>query len=549
MKKYLIIHTKDNVAVALQDLSKGTHFEELSSGLTVQDKVKAKHKFVLEDIKEGQEIFQYGVSVAKAKWDLPKGSLINTENVVHSTDGYCEWEPGHDWDKPNISKFEGRTFQGFHREDGQVGTSNNWLIIPLVFCENNNLLTLREVFNKELGFSDLSPYHAQVQELCDLYEQGLSADAILAQASSSSEIAAKANKTFPNVDGLKFLTHSLGCGGIQDDSETLCRLIAGYINHPNTAGATILSLGCQKAQISMVQNRLNELNSNLSKPVYFLEQQEIGTEKELINQAIQKTFVGLMKANEAQRSPAPLSELTIGVECGASDGFSGISANPVIGQVSDLITTLGGSAVLSEFPELCGVEQEMIRRCETKEISDQFVDLMRRYEDAAGSCGASMSANPSPGNIKDGLITDAIKSAGAAKKGGTSTIKDVQDYTGYINKKGLSLLCTPGNDVESTTALAGAGCNLILFSTGLGTPTGNPVTPVLKVSSNTILAEKMPDLIDYNSGTIIEGTKSLEEAGEELLELCIKVASGELQCKADERGQDDFIPWKRGVSL
>ena len=259
--------------------------------------------------------------------------------------------------------------------------------------------------------------------------------------------------------------------------------------------------------------------------------------------------MGLVEADKCVRQPALLSKLTIGLECGRSDGFSGISANPSIGHTSDLIVALGGKSVLAEFPELCGVEQDLINRCVDDPTADRFVQLMRAYARAAEAVGSGFDMNPSPGNIKDGLITDAIKSAGAAKKGGTSPIVDVLDYPEYITKPGLNLLCTPGNDVESTTALAGSGCNIILFTTGLGTPTGNPITPVIKVSSNTKLAERMPDIIDVNTGPVIAGEKTIEEMGEDILDYIIEVASGNVQTKAQILGQNDFIPWKRGVSL
>ncbi|MCM8526463.1 MAG: UxaA family hydrolase, partial [Lentisphaeraceae bacterium] len=345
------------------------------------------------------------------------------------------------------------------------------------------------------------------------------------------------------------LTHELGCGGTNDDAEVLCKLLASYICHPNVAGATILSLGCQKAQISLLQAKIKELDPSLHKSVTFYEQQQYQSEEELLSDAIKGTFTGLMEANKLEREDVPVSKLVIGVECGGSDGFSGISANPCIGKTADMLVALGGSVILSEFPELVGVEQEVVDRCVNDDIAARFVSLMNSYEAAAAAVGTSMDTNPSPGNIKDGLITDAMKSAGAAKKGGSSPVVDVQDYPGFVTKPGLTLLNTPGNDVESTTGLAGAGANLILFSTGLGTPTGNPITPTIKISSNSVLARKMSDIIDYDSGKIISGEASLEEAASELLEKCISIASGEEKCKAEILGQEDFIPWKRGVSL
>ncbi|MFN3803317.1 UxaA family hydrolase, partial [Belliella pelovolcani] len=280
-----------------------------------------------------------------------------------------------------------------------------------------------------------------------------------------------------------------------------------------------------------------------------LEQQKEGTEQHLLSQAIKHTFLAMAEADQEERKPAPLSKLTIGLECGGSDGFSGISANPAVGHVSDLLVALGGKTILSEFPELCGVEQELINRCVNHDIAKRFSKLMVAYAASAEAVGSGFDMNPSPGNIKDGLITDAMKSSGAAKKGGNSPVVDVLDYGEYVTKPGLNLLCTPGNDVESTTAMAGSGANIILFTTGLGTPTGNPVTPVIKVSSNTKLAERMPDIIDVDTGGIISGEKTIPEMGEEMLEFIIQVASGKVKTKAQKLGQDDFIPWKRGVSL
>ncbi|HVZ96256.1 MAG TPA: UxaA family hydrolase, partial [Chitinophagaceae bacterium] len=280
-----------------------------------------------------------------------------------------------------------------------------------------------------------------------------------------------------------------------------------------------------------------------------LEQQKIGKETDLISQAIKQTFAGLMIANNMERKPAPLSKLCIGLECGGSDGFSGISANPAIGYTSDMLVALGGSVILSEFPELCGVEQSLSDRCVTAETARRFGDLMTAYNETAKAAGSGFDMNPSPGNIKDGLITDAIKSAGAAKKGGTSPVVDVLDYPGIVTKPGLNLLCTPGNDVESTTAEVAAGANIVLFTTGLGTPTGNPIAPVVKISSNTQLYTKMPDIIDINAGTIIEGSESIEQVGERILDYVIKVAGGEIEISAVRHVQNDFIPWKRGVSL
>lgn len=543
------VHPGDNVLVALTNLAEGDKVEYNGDAYTIIGKVAAKHKFVTKDIQPGDELFMYGVLVGKAQKFIPKGAAITTENVKHAASNFTVRDRKFIWQKPDVSKFINKTFMGFHRNDGKAGTANYWLIIPMVFCENRNLEVLREALVNELGYGRNQNKKAEVSQLINLYKEGKSIDEILKADVSMKSNEVKKQRLFPNVDGVKFLTHEGGCGGTRQDARALCGLLAGYITHANVAGATVLSLGCQHAQVEILQEEIKKRDNNFSKPLYVLEQQKIGSETDLISQAIKQTFAGLVHANTLERKPAPLSKICIGLECGGSDGFSGISANPAIGYTSDLLVALGGSVILSEFPELCGVEQNLSDRCVLTETAIRFGDLMRNYNNRAKAAGSGFDMNPSPGNIKDGLITDAIKSAGAAKKGGTSPVTDVLDYPEMVTRPGLNLLCTPGNDVESTTAEVAAGANIVLFTTGLGTPTGNPVAPVVKLSSNTTLFNKMHDIIDINTGTIIEGKETIEQAGERILDYIIKVASGEIEVSAVRHLQNDFIPWKRGVSL
>jgi altronate hydrolase len=438
---------------------------------------------------------------------------------------------------------------GYHRSNGSVGTGNYWVVIPMVFCENRNIEVMREALVDELGYGRVKKYQGLTRELIKGYKDGQSLDSLLAADSIIADTSLGKDQLFPNIDGVRFLLHDGGCGGTRQDSRALCGMLAGYITNSNVAGATILSLGCQNAQVIDLQEEIFNRDPNFDKPLVILEQQAVGSEAKMISEAIKQTFVGLAKANEQTRQPAPLSKLVVGLECGGSDGFSGISANPAIGYTSDLLVALGGTVILSEFPELCGVENELAERCVDAPTSNRFLSLMKAYSDAALSVGSGFDMNPSPGNIRDGLITDAIKSAGAAKKGGTSPIVGVWDYPEKVNTPGLNLLCTPGNDVESTTAEVASGANLVLFTTGLGTPTGNPIAPVVKLATNTKLANKMADIIDINTGTIIDGEETIQEAGERILEYAIRVASGEEIVASVRHGQEDFIPWKRGVSL
>lgn len=549
-KKYLLIHPDDNLLVALETLREGTEIEFGQRKFILRDTVRAKHKFTLYPLKKDDFVYMYGVKVGRVNKEMEAGEAITIENTLHATDPYQLGERKTAWVQPDVSAFENRTFAGYHRSNGSVGTANHWVVIPMVFCENRNVLTLKEALVDKLGYKvQKSDYSDEVDALIQSVKSGYTSEQIINQDLSLGKSVEKKKRLFENVDGIKFLTHQMGCGGTRFDSDSLCGLLAGYVAHPNVAGATILSLGCQHAQVSILKEEIKKRDPHFDKPLYVFEQQKEGTEEELILNALKATMAGLQEANKIKREPAPLSKLCIGLECGGSDGFSGISANPTLGHLSDMLVTLGGSVILSEFPELCGVEQEISDRCQTEELAERFIDLMRVYNAKAEAEGSGFYMNPSPGNIRDGLITDAIKSAGAAKKGGTSPVTHVADYPELANKPGLNLLCTPGNDVESTTAEVGSGANLVLFTTGLGTPTGNPIAPIIKVSSNTKTYEKMPDIIDFNCGEIIEGTKTIAQAAEELLEMVIAVASGEIIPKAVQLGQDDFIPWRRGVSL
>ena len=551
MKQVVLkVHPNDNVLVALQDLPAGETVRHNGHEFVLKTAVPAKHKFTTEDVDTGGSITMYGVLVGKTREKLASGTLISTQNIKHAADEYrlsASRKTG--WQIPDTRKWSEKTFMGFHRSDGSVGTANYWIIVPLVFCENRNVEVIREALLEELGYARPRKYNHFSRKLIELYKAGATVQDILDTEFKVSRSDLVTNPLFKNVDGVKFLNHDGGCGGTRQDARALCGLLAGYITNPNVAGATVLSLGCQNAQISILEEEIAKRAPGFDRPVYFLEQQKVGLETDLLAAAIRQTFAGLMIADQQTREPAPISKLVVGLECGGSDGFSGISANPAIGYTSDLVVAAGGTVILSEFPELCGVEQEMSDRCMTEDTAEKFIDIMRAYSAKAASVGSGFDMNPSPGNIKDGLITDAIKSAGAAKKGGTSPVTDVLDYPEKSTRPGLNLLCTPGNDVESTTAEVGSGANIVLFTTGLGTPTGNPVAPVIKLSSNTTLYNKMPDIIDINTGTIIEGEESIEEAGERILDYVIKVASGEIIAKAVLNGQDDFIPWKRGVSL
>jgi altronate hydrolase len=546
MKQVVLkVHPRDNVLVALTGLSKGAVVNYDGVDYELKEDIPAKHKFFTHDLQTGDEVIMYGVLVGKAQSFIPVGARMTTTNIKHAAEPYDYRDVKFEWHAPDVSKFKGRTFNGYHRGDGRVGTANYWLFIPTVFCENRNLDVIREAMHNELGYAVTDKYKQYTKKLLAAYKKG---EDISTLTFSPSPIG-NGERLFKNVDGIKFLNHQGGCGGIRQDAAILSKLLAAYADHPNVGGVTVLSLGCQNLQVQDFLTDLKAHNPQFDKPLYIFEQQQSQSEEQLIGESIRKTFEGLVEINKQERKPASLDKLTLGVKCGGSDGFSGISANPAVGYCSDLLVALGGKVLLAEFPELCGVEQELVDRSVNEATARKFIRLMRSYEEIVTRNGSGFHMNPSPGNIKDGLITDAIKSAGAAKKGGTSPVVDVLDYTEPATKPGLSLVCTPGNDVEATTGKAASGATLILFTTGLGTPTGNPVCPTIKVSTNSALTRRMGDIIDIDCGPVIEGEKTIEQMGEDILEYCIKAASGKIIPKAVQLNQDDFIPWKRGVSL
>ena len=541
---FLKIHPEDNVMVALKDLTSGSSFLIEDKEIILPQDIAAKHKFFVNDMHKGDEVIMYGTLVGKVQSDVYRGELMTTTNTKHAAGAYTYNGFNYKWQQPDTSKFEGCTFNGYKRSDGRVGTANYWLFIPTVFCENRNMDVIKNALQKELGYAASDKYNGFTRELMKAYKEGEDINDIDLTPSSNGK-----ERFFKNVDGIKFLNHSGGCGGTRQDAATLSTLLAAYADHPNVGGITILSLGCQHLQVEYFLNDLKKRNSSFDKPLYVFEQQRSQSEEQLICNALKKTFAGLTEINKLEREPASLAQLTVGVKCGGSDGFSGISANPAVGYASDLLVALGGKVLLAEFPELCGAEQDLVNRCINKNVAEKFINLMESYNDLAKKVGSGFHMNPSPGNIKDGLITDAIKSTGAARKGGTSPVVDVLDYTEPAVNSGLNLVCTPGNDVEATTGKTASGATLILFTTGLGTPTGNPVCPTIKIATNSKLANRMSDIIDIDTGDIISGEKTIKQKGEEILEYCIKAASGEVIPKAVLLGQDDFIPWKRGVSL
>src|SRR5580698_3861849 len=312
--KVLGLDAKDNVLVALTDLRKGEAVNYLGTEYSLLSDVPAKHKFLTKDVSTGGDIIMYGVLVGHALENLRRGDLLSTRNIRHAAASFQEAQGvGPRWTPPNISAWANKTFLGYRRDDGQVGSRNYWLVLPLVFCENRNLAVLKQAFEEELGFAAPQIYRRQVAELARLYREGKS-DELKKFAFGETRRASASPRVFQNVDGIKFLLHEAGCGCTHEDARNLCGLLAGYIHHPNVAGATVLSLGCQHAQVPMLREQLKKRNAD-DKPIVIVEQQQSGTEANMLSHAIRQTFLGLVEANKAQRKPAPLSKLTIGLKC------------------------------------------------------------------------------------------------------------------------------------------------------------------------------------------------------------------------------------------
>src|SRR5258708_3673874 len=347
----LKVHPADNVLVALIPLPKGEKVVYEGEEYTLQEIVKAKHKFATTDLAPGDPVTMYGVLVGKAQEAIRKGGLISTSNVKHAASDFTVGERHTNWIIPDVSAFAGRTFNGYHRADGSVGTANYWVVVPMVFCENRNLDVLQQALVTDLGYGRNKSYQLQSKQLIDLYKAGKSVEQILETDLKADYEKHSSQRLFPNLDGIKFLNHDGGCGGTRQDAQALCGLLAGYITHPNVAGATVLSLGCQNAQVSMLEEEIKKRSPEFAKPMVILEQQKIGTESAFLSEAIKQTFAGLILANKQERRPAPLNKLCIGLECGGSDGFSSISAHPAIGYHSDLLVALSRSVVLSEIPQ------------------------------------------------------------------------------------------------------------------------------------------------------------------------------------------------------
>jgi altronate hydrolase len=493
--KAIVISGGDNVAVALEDLKAGEEVATSRGSVRLLEDIARGHKFALRDIEKGGGIVKYGFPIGSAKEPIAKGAHVHVHNVKTGLSGQKGYEYSHAEDPmPDPVSME---FMGYERRDGTVGIRNELWIIPTVFCVNH-----------------------VAQELCAFARSRLG--------------------DFPHVDGCQALAHPYGCSQMGDDQETTQRLLGALSRHQNAGAVIVLGLGCENNNIGVFRKFVDEDDPRIA----FLNCQDEGDELEAGRALVLRM---LAEAGKARRTPQPLSKLRIGLKCGGSDGLSGITANPLIGRVSDLLVASGGTSVMTEVPEMFGAEQLLMNRARSREVFDRIVELINGFKGYFQSHGQTVSENPSPGNKAGGITTLEDKSLGCVQKGGHAQVEDVVRYAGRIRRSGLNLLQAPGNDGVSCTALAAAGVDMILFSTGRGTPFAT-VVPTLKISTNTALYEKKGgSWIDFNAGSIAEGADP-DKLARKLLELAVRTASGE-KSVSEKRGFGEIVIWKDGVTM
>ncbi len=493
MKDYIRIHENDNVIVALKEIEKGTKVVIDNAEVEAKEAIPAGHKMAVEDIPTGGEVVKYGFRIGNAKEDITAGSWVHTHNVKTALGELLEYsyEPVPTEEKTT----EDVTFDGFNRPDGKVGVRNEIWIIPTVGCVNNIATAMAKAANARIKGS--------VEEVI----------------------------AFP---------HPYGCSQMGDDQEHTRTILADLINHPNAGGVLVLGLGCENSNIDVLKPYIGDYDENRVK---FLVCQEVEDEMEKGAELLDEL---IDYAAGFEREPISVSKLVIGMKCGGSDGFSGITANPLVGKFSDLLISKKGTTILTEVPEMFGAETLLMNRCENEALFHQTVDLINDFKNYFKSNNQTIYENPSPGNKKGGISTLEDKSLGCTQKSGSAAVKGVLSYGERVKTAGLNLLSAPGNDLVASTALAASGAHIVLFTTGRGTPFASPV-PTVKISSNSNLAGRKKNWIDFNAGVLVED-KEIEETAQQLFDYVVAVASGKKVC-SEEAGFHDMAIFKQGVTL
>ena len=501
MRTYIQIHPADNVAVALTDLQAGCAVEtEAGRTVVLQEAVPAGHKIALCDLAAGAQVVKYGAPIGHAVADIPAGCAVNEKKIRTNLDGLCEYTYTPDIDIARRQTAPAPdtplTFQGYRRRNGLAGIRNELWIVPTVGCVNGTAQQLARLFRDE---------HPE-----------------------------------PEMDAIVAFPHNYGCSQLGDDHSNTQRILRDIILHPNAGAVLVVGLGCENNQISALRGLLGDYDEER---IAFLETQKVDDELQTGLQILRRLHA---VASHDRRENIPLSQLRVGLKCGGSDGLSGITANPLLGRFSDFLVAQGGTTVLTEVPEMFGAETLLMNRCRSREIFDKTVSLINGFKTYFLQSGQPVYENPSPGNKAGGISTLEEKSLGCVQKSGTSAVQDVLPYGGRLQTGGLNLLCAPGNDLVASTALAAAGCHMVLFTTGRGTPFGTFV-PTLKVSTNSPLFHHKPHWMDFNAGTLTEG-EEMEELCHRFIRLVIDTASGK-PTRNETNGFRDMAIWKSGVTL
>jgi altronate hydrolase len=492
--KLIRIHEQDNVAVAMVPVAKGETVALGGYQVTAREDIDKGHKIAFRDIAVGENIIKYGFPIGHAKAPIQAGDYIHTHNIKTNLEGVLEYSY-----TPQLSgaaPARQAEFMGYIRENGEVGIRNEIWIVNTVGCINK----------------------------------------------TSEVLAREANRAFAGrTDGIHFFTHPFGCSQLGDDHEMTQKILADMVKHPNAAGVLVLGLGCENNNIPEFKKVLGDINENRIK---FMSTQEVEDEVEaglaLIGQLVEY-------AEQFKRQPVPASKLIVGLKCGGSDAFSGITANPLLGEFSDILIAHGGTSILTEVPEMFGAETILMNRCVDESIFDKTVHLINDFKEYYIRHNQVVYENPSPGNKKGGISTLEEKSLGCTQKGGSGSVVDVLPYGDRVSKPGLNLLQGPGNDIVAVTALMAAGAHIILFTTGRGTPLGAPV-PTVKVSTNSDLQARKNNWIDFNAGQLLEG-KDMPQVREEFFRYVLDVASGDIQTRNEENGYREISIFKDGVTL
>ena len=505
------VDSRDNVAVARVPVPQGTAVQVGAAVVEVLDDITPGHRFALAPIAGGDFVRQYGQPIGTSK-GIAAGALISHQNMSNDVPVVRELDNDlHTAPPAYVPDSQRATFMGYRRPDGRVGIRNWILIIPTSMCAAHEAVQIATV--AEFTLFD----------------------------------AAK----FPNVDGVVAIPHNKGCGCSDGSNiEVMLRTLAAYAEHPNVGGVVFIGLGCEKTNLTVMEKFLNDRQRPLTKPVARIGIQEAGGTQGSVKRGLEAVEAMLPVVNQITRSQAPISELAMGVKCGGSDGFSGLSANPALGRAADELVRQGGTVLITEVPEFCGAEHILASRAKDAETGRAVYEMVDWYKDYASKFGTVLNENPSPGNIAGGLLNITIKSLGAIAKAGTTRVEGVVGYAERPPGPGLYLMQGPGYDQESTPGLIASGAQLVVFTTGRGTTIGNAIAPVLKLASNNTVFQRMKSDLDMSAGDIIDGRASIDDVGLEVFEYVRRVASGEIQGKAEENKHREFQVWaEQSVSL